>query len=65
MSIKKTIARKAVKSTAKHSAHSTASMLKRSPARALTLLGLGFAAGAIAGWVLGRTATNNTAAPAE
>jgi len=35
--IKKTLARKAVKSTAKHTAHGTASKLKRNPVRATTL----------------------------
>jgi hypothetical protein len=57
-SIKKSLARKAVKSTAKHTAHGTASKLKRGPLRATTLLGLGCLAGGFAGWVLAR----NTAA---
>jgi hypothetical protein len=48
-SIKKAIARKAVKSTAKHTAHGTASKLKRSPVRTITLLGVGFVAGIAAG----------------
>lgn len=55
MSIKQKIARKAVKTTAKHSAHGTASKLKRNPVRATTLLGLGAAAGLLAGWLLGRS----------
>jgi hypothetical protein len=59
--ITNTIARKAVKATAKHSAHGTASKLKRDPVRAATLLGLGGAVGAIAGWLAGRS----TAGPAE
>jgi F0F1-type ATP synthase assembly protein I len=54
-SIKKSLARKAVKSTAKHTAHGTASKLKRDPARAATLLGVGAAIGALLGWVLART----------
>ncbi|HEV7614958.1 MAG TPA: hypothetical protein VGO36_01860 [Solirubrobacterales bacterium] len=54
-SIKKSLARKAVKSTAKHTAHGTASKLKRDPARAATLLGAGAAVGALLGWVLART----------
>ncbi len=58
MSIKKAIARKAVKSTAKHTAHGTASKLKRSPVRAITLLGVGCVAGIAAGWALGRAATD-------
>ena len=56
--IRSTIARKAVKATAKHSAHGTASKLKRDPVRAVTLLGLGGALGAVAGWMAARgTAT--------
>ena len=53
-SIKQAIARKAVKSTAKHAAHGTASRLKRSPVRATTLLGLGFLAGVAAGTAVRR-----------
>ncbi len=58
--IKKTLARKAVKSTAKHTAHGTASKLKRDPLRATTLLGVGCLLGGVVGWLLARTA----AAPA-
>jgi dienelactone hydrolase len=58
-SIKKALAPKAVKSTAKHTAHGTASKLKREPVRATTLLGLGFLVGGLAAWLLART----TAAP--
>jgi hypothetical protein len=54
-SLKKDIARKAVKSTAKHTAHGTLSKLKRSPVRTATLLGIGSAAGAAAGWLLARS----------
>jgi len=54
--IKKTIARKAVKSTAKHSAHGATSKLKRDPIRAITLLGIGGTLGALAGWMAGRSA---------
>lgn len=54
--IKNTLARKAVKATAKHSAHGTASKLKRDPVRAMTLLSLGGAIGAAAGWLAGRSA---------
>lgn len=56
--IKNTLARKAVKATAKHTAHGTASKLKRDPLRAATLLGLGGAIGAVAGWFAGRTAAD-------
>ncbi|MGN6815548.1 MAG: hypothetical protein ACTHK3_05625 [Solirubrobacterales bacterium] len=52
--IKNTLARKAVKTTAKHSAHGTASKLKRDPVRAVTLLGVGGALGALAGFMAGR-----------
>jgi hypothetical protein len=54
-SIKKVIARKAVKSTAKHTAHGTAAKLKRQPVRAVALLGAGLATGGLAGWALGRS----------
>lgn len=46
-SIKQTLARKAVKSTAKHTAHGTAAKLKRKPLRAATLLAVGCAAGVL------------------
>jgi hypothetical protein len=65
MSIKKAIARKAVKSTAKHTAHGTASKLKRSPVHALTLLGVGCVAGIAAGWALGRAGANGAPAAAS
>jgi len=55
MAIKRKLARKAVKTTAKHTAHGTASKLKRDPARAGTLLGIGAAAGLLVGWVVGRS----------
>ena len=55
MSIKQKIARKAAKSTAKHSAHGAASKLKRTPVRSTVLLGLGAAAGLLAGWFIGRS----------
>ncbi|HEX6456852.1 MAG TPA: hypothetical protein VF009_10090 [Solirubrobacterales bacterium] len=54
--IKNTLARKAVKATAKHSARGTASKVKRDPMRAATLLGLGGALGALAGFLAGRSA---------
>jgi hypothetical protein len=54
-SIKKALARKAVKSTAKHTAHGTASKLRRDPLRAITLLGIGALAGALAVWAIGRS----------
>jgi hypothetical protein len=54
--IKRTIARKTAKVAARHTAHGTASKLKRDPVRVVTLLGLGGAIGAAAGWIAGRTA---------
>lgn len=56
-SIKNTIARKAVKATAKHTAHGTASKLRRDPVRAATLLAVGAGLGAFAGWTAGRSST--------
>lgn len=61
--IKNIIARKAVKATAKHSARGTAAKAKRDPLRAVTLLGLGGALGALAGFMAGRTATSASAGP--
>ncbi|HEX7279338.1 MAG TPA: hypothetical protein VF255_06915 [Solirubrobacterales bacterium] len=55
--IKKTLARKTAKTAVKHTAHGTASKLRRDPMRAVTLLGLGGAVGAVAGWIAGRSAT--------
>lgn len=57
-SIKKALARKAVKSSAKHTAHGTASKLKREPFRATTLLGAGALLGGVAAWLLARTTTS-------
>lgn len=55
MAIKQKLARKAVKTTAKHTAHGTVSKLKRDPARATTLLGAGALVGILAGWIVGRS----------
>ncbi|MDX6634778.1 MAG: hypothetical protein QOF06_981 [Solirubrobacterales bacterium] len=54
--MKRIAARKAAKVAVKHTAHGTASKLKRDPIRAATLLGLGGIIGAVAGWAVGRTA---------
>jgi hypothetical protein len=54
-SIKRTLARKAVGTTAKHGAHGAASKLKREPLRASTLLGFGGLFGGVAGWLLARS----------
>jgi hypothetical protein len=56
-SLKSTLARKAVKTTAKHTAHGTTSRLKRDPIRATTLLAIGGALGALAGWLAARSTT--------
>ncbi len=55
MSIKQKVARRAVKTTAKHTAHGAGSKLRRSPVRSTTLLGLGALVGIAAGWLLGRS----------
>jgi len=55
--IKITLVRKAAKAAAKHTAHGTASKLRRDPMRAATLLGVGGAVGALAGWIAGRSAS--------
>lgn len=49
--MKNTLARKAAKATVKHTAHGTASKLKRDPMRTATLLGIGGAVGGVAGWI--------------
>lgn len=54
MALKTMLARKAVKTTAKHTAHSTASKLKRDPLQTATLLGLGVLIGAAAVWLFGQ-----------
>jgi hypothetical protein len=61
MSAKNTLARKAAKAAAKHTAHGTASKLKRDPMRTATLLGVGGALGAVAGWMAGRTTATGSA----
>jgi len=55
MALKAMVARKAVKTTAKHTARGTASRLKREPVRATTLLVLGALIGATAVWLVGRS----------
>lgn len=58
--MKKNLAKKAAKLAAKHTAHGTASKLKRDPMRTATLLGLGGVLGAAAGWMAARTASVST-----
>jgi hypothetical protein len=55
MSVKTQLAKKAVKTTAKHTAHGTASKFKHKPFRTVTLLALGAAVGGIVGWLVGRS----------
>ncbi|HEY2717969.1 MAG TPA: hypothetical protein VGI73_17290 [Solirubrobacterales bacterium] len=54
MALKSMLARKAVKTTAKRTAHGTAAKLKREPMRTTTLLGVGALAGGATVWLLGR-----------
>jgi ferric-dicitrate binding protein FerR (iron transport regulator) len=69
MAIKQKLARKAVKTTAKHTAHGTVSKLKRGPARAGALLGIGALLGLFVGWFAGRSGgagdTGTAHAPVE
>jgi hypothetical protein len=62
MALKTMLARKAVKTTAKHTARGTASKIKRDPMRATTLLGLGALIGAAAIWLIGRLGSEDPAA---
>jgi membrane protein YqaA with SNARE-associated domain len=57
--IKKQFARKALSSTAKHTARGTASKLKREPLRTATLLGIGCVVGGLAGWMIARTGSSD------
>ena len=61
MAIKSMLAKKAVKTTAKHTARGTTSKLKRDPMRTGTLLGLGALIGAAAVWLLGRHGGDDSA----
>lgn len=63
-SIKKTLARKAVKSTARHTAHGAASKLKREPLRATTLLALGSLLGGLATWLVARSSASSSVSTA-
>jgi ferric-dicitrate binding protein FerR (iron transport regulator) len=61
MSVKTKLARKAVKTTAKHTAHGTLSKLERKPMRSVTLLALGAAFGGLVGWLIGRSGGSDDA----
>lgn len=58
-SIKGTLIRKAAKTTAKHSAHGTASKLRRDPMRTGTLLGIGCVAGVLGDRLVSRAAADS------
>jgi hypothetical protein len=55
MSVKTKLARQAVKTTAKHTAHGAASKFTRKPLRSVTLLAIGAALGGAIGWLIGRS----------
>jgi F0F1-type ATP synthase assembly protein I len=52
MSVKTKLARKAVKSTAKHTARGTASKFAHKPFRSITLLTAGALIGLVVGWLI-------------
>lgn len=54
MPLKTVMARRAVKATARHSAHGTASKLRRRPLRTVTLLAVGALLGALVAWSVAR-----------
>lgn len=55
MSVKTKLARKAVTTTAKHTALGTASKFARKPFRTVTLLAIGAGIGGVVGWLIGRS----------
>ena len=59
MSVKSKLARQAVKTTAKHTARGAASKAGRKPFRSVTLLIIGAAAGALVGWLVGRSGSGD------
>lgn len=61
--IKKQLARKAVRSTARHTAHGTASKFMRQPLRSVTLLGIGGLIGGLTGWLLARSGAKPAVEP--
>jgi hypothetical protein len=58
MSVKTKLARQAVKTTAKHTAHGAAAKAARKPLRSVTLLTIGALAGALVGWLIGRSGSD-------
>jgi F0F1-type ATP synthase assembly protein I len=63
MSVKAKLARKAVKTTAKHTARGTASKFTHKPFRTVTLLTAGVLVGVVVGWLLANS--NSTESPSE
>jgi membrane protein YqaA with SNARE-associated domain len=55
MSVKTKLARKAVTTTAKHTAHGTVSKFAHKPFRSTTLLAAGALIGGLVGWLIGRS----------
>jgi hypothetical protein len=55
MSVKTKLARQAVKTTTKHTAHGAAAKAARRPFRSITLLAIGAALGGLIGWRVGRS----------
>jgi hypothetical protein len=55
MSVKTKLARQAVRTTAKHTAHGAASKITRKPMRSASLLAIGIAIGGLVGWLIGRS----------
>jgi hypothetical protein len=55
MSVKTKLARQAVKTTAKHTAHGATSRFAHKPFRSATLLAIGIAVGGLVGWLIGRS----------
>jgi len=55
MSVKTNLAKRAVRTTAKHTAQGAASKMARKPFRSFTLLALGAGIGGIVGWLIGRS----------
>jgi len=63
MSVKTKLARKAVSTTAKHTARGTASKFTHRPFRSVTLLTAGALIGVVVGWLLANR--KSTEAPSE
>jgi hypothetical protein len=59
----RSVSKKATKATVRHSARGLSSKAKRRPLRSLSLLSVGGAVGAAAGWVAGRKTASASPAP--